>query len=1018
MLEREQVSRLVSELKLGIIKESHPLENLLLMDGPTVKAYSNGEYFGERDHYYLIQGEVMFEELSQGESYHLHIYSSLNEWDNTTNPQMKVYLNQQLIQALDVNHQQVRVPKEFVSKGKVDFKLEIYSGREEKQFPLYLFLQKIDCQTEKVYFDFWVALESWRAIVGNQDQELLYQKPLKSAINQLDFRQRHSADYYNGLKKAEEILKTQLYETDYFVPATIAAVAHTHIDLAWLWTMKQAVEKGERSFSTVLRLMEEDEGFYFLQSQPQMYEFIKEAYPALYKKIKAEIIAGRWEPEGAMWVEADCNLTSGESLVRQILYGKRFMKEEFNQESQILWLPDVFGYSAALPQILKKTNTPYFMTTKLSWNQFNQIPYDTFYWQGIDGSEVLTHFITTISEGYSPTPYYTTYNGILDPYSVKGSWDRYQQKEFNEEVLIAYGYGDGGGGPTSEMLETAKRLENGLPGIPRVVHSSGNHFFKKLEHTVQNQKLPRWMGELYFEYHRGTYTSIAKIKKNNRQSEYLLQTVEKLYGQFGFSMYPHQELEILWKLVLRNQFHDILPGSAIKEVYDQTDSDYDKVFKKSKELVNNLFGHEEGPTFYIYNPVSKERTTTIKLTLKANQVVTLNNQPLVTQKMMSGETLVEIPHLPSLGGQIIEVKESPTENKTNSQPKEAGSIVGTPFYQVRFNEAYEIISLYDKQTQREIVPTGMVLNQLVAYEDLPLNFDAWDIDYYYQEKSWFIQDVHEVKLLEDGPLRQTLKIKRQFEASTITQYIHFYQKERRIDFETEVDWHQSHILLKAEFPVEINTLKGTFDIQFGNVERPVHQNTSWEQAKFEVCGQKWIDLSEGNYGVSLITDSKYGFNVGYKKMAVSLIKSATNPYPEADQGNHSFTYALFPHKGNWQEGQTIDEANQINVPPMILPLAKPQLNTEKLTQHWCEISDENIILDTIKKSEDQKKLIIRLYETMNCSTIAKISINEQIEKATICDLLENDLSEISRENNTLIVSFKPFEIQTVKLYLA
>ncbi|MGM0124097.1 alpha-mannosidase [Enterococcus sp. AZ194] len=1023
MLERERIQRMNQELKQREIIEKIPLMNLTLKSGDQLIEYQSGQYFGEKNGYYTIIGELVIPDDWQQSELSLGIYSSETEWDNATNPQLTLFLDDELIQALDVNHREAILPKMLIEKKKLAFRLEVFSGREEKQFPLFIQLQKIDRPTRNCYYDFFVALESWRSIIGETANELIYEAALHQAAQFLDFRTPYSEDYYEGISKASNYLKEQLYEREDFQSiATVLAVGHTHIDIAWLWTVQQAIEKGQRSFSTVLKLMEEYPDYTFIQSQPQMYQFIKEQYPTLYEEIKKKIDEKRWEPEGAMWVEADCNLTSGESLVRQIVHGKQFIQEEFGRESQVLWLPDVFGYSGALPQILKKTNTPYFMTTKLSWNQFNQIPFDTFYWQGIDGSEVLTHFITTVSEGYSPTPYYTTYNGLLDPYSVKGSWTRYQQKKINNEVLVAYGYGDGGGGPTREMLEVATRLKNGLPGIPKVQPGFPKDYFNRLEKRLETEQVPRWRGELYFEYHRGTYTSIAKNKKNNREVETLLQSVEKLYTQYGLADYPKEQLDVMWKKTLLNQFHDTLPGSSIKEVYDQTDLEYRQTRELAEELIQELLCNEEAETntWMVYNPLGKTRNLLVKIPLASNEQLTINGQAVCQQTTSTGETLIYLPEVPAMSAQLV-TKVQQIDEKNKQEPMQElleypkDKYFETNFYQLRFNESFEIVSLLDKKSQREIVPLGEVLNRLMAYEDLPLNFDAWDIDIYYQEKSWPVDSVDTIELVETGAIRETIKVTRKFEASLIEQRIHFYKNNPRIDFETTVDWHQQHVLLKAQFPINVNTLKATFDIQFGNVERPIHTNTSWDQARFEVCGQRWVDLSEGNYGVSVMSDSKYGFNVGYKQIGITLIKSATDPNPEADQGLHQFTYSILPHSGSWKEAQTVEEALDLNTPTIVHHIAASK--EAELSETWCTYDEKNILLDTMKRSEKGQEIIIRMYEFHNNDTVATLSLNQKIQRVVLCDLLENELQELSIHDGQVSVHFQPYEIQTIKFFI-
>lgn len=1006
--EFERIRKIFYKLKQYRVRYQQPIDLLFLKQEDWVP-YEQGSYFGEKNTYYQLKGSFQVPNDWVGNPCVLQVYSSLSEWDNTTNPQIKIYLDDTYVQAIDVNHREVTLAEGYQQKA-VKLKIDLFSGRSDKPFPLHINLLALDPVVNELWFDFYTLFDSWRAIRAFGGDEAFYQQVLGQVANVLDFRTPYSAAFYESLAKAKQLLAS-CYLPAHTPKQKVTAVGHTHIDLAWLWTAQQAIEKGERSFQTVLKLMEEYPDYTFFQSQPQLYLSMKTHYPELYAAIKEKVREGRWEVDGAMWVEADCNLTSGESLVRQILYGKRFMKEEFQVDSRVLWLPDVFGYSAALPQILRKTNTPYFMTTKLSWNQFNQIPFDSFYWQGIDGSRVLTHFITTISEGYSPRDYYTTYNGLLDPYTIKGSFERYQQKDQHDEILIAYGYGDGGGGPTKEMLEVQKRLQKTLPDMPTI---TGNHvggFFDRLADSFKEKSGPVWYGELYFEYHRGTLTSIGKNKKANRQGEFFLQTIEKLYSICAINRYPQAELEQLWKQLLFNQFHDILPGSSIKEVYDQTDQEYQQLFDKGCKLIETLFPAvqaAEATSWHVFNQLGQERTGLVYLDDQTGI-----KEAYLTQRTYDDRLLVKIPAMAGLSCKTLtSVSAVPQSKQVAMRLEESFETVD---FKVIFDEHFDIISLFDKRQQREIVPKGERLNQLVAYEDLPMDYDAWDIDIYYQKKPYPVKQVLSAEVVEQGEIRDTLKIKRQFEDSFITQWLHFYHGTGRIDFETAVDWHQHQLLLKALMPIDVNTLEATFDIQFGQVKRPVHQNTTWDQARFESCGQKWVDLSEGNYGVSILTDSKYGFNTDYQKIGLSLIKSPIDPYPEADQGFHEFTYSLYAHEGTWQDAQTMEEALALNVPVLTVP-SVPQLSAEA----FLAVDQKNVLLDTVKKAEDEEALIVRLYEYHNQTTACQLRCQKRIKKAVLTNLLEETVAELPVEPldaQSITIHFQPFEIQTIMLYL-
>lgn len=1021
MFEIEGLQRGIGELRKFINRKSHPVEDLTLIhlgENSSQMPYVQGEYFGHKDTFHEIVGRLTVPDEWVNERVELEIYSSKGEWDNSTNPQMKVWLNDVLIQGMDVNHQEVLLPDWVKLAGTVDFKLEIYAGREEKQFPIFIKLNLVDEAVRDVFYDLAVALKCCMNFEKGTAEYLAYYPVLAESFRRIDYRDPFSKDFYDGIAACKQYLSENLYEKydDLPMQPQVTAVGHTHIDIAWLWTVEQAIEKGQRSFSTVLKLMEEYPDYTFIQSQPQLYDLIKQRYPDMYEQIKARVAEGRWETEGAMWVEADCNLTSGESLVRQLLYGKAFFKKEFDVDNKILWLPDVFGYSAALPQILKKSGIDYFMTTKLSWNQYNQIPADTFNWRGIDGTEILTHFITTTNDGYKPSEHFTTYNGILEPKAVLGSWKRYGQKEINDDILIAFGYGDGGGGPTRQMLENARRFKKNLPGMPKVTIGNSLDYFKKLEKNLKGKKVPKWMGELYFEYHRGTYTSMAKIKRDNRKAEYLLQSIEKVYTMVDMKHYPSDELERLWKLVLLNQFHDILPGTSIKEVYEQTDIEFAEIFKVGEELLaaglKLLASSGEGDVrqLLVFNPLSHLRTTTIQVKLDAGDVVMDEDALLASQLCADGTYLIKVPDVPSLGYKVLTVvpeKGTIDAFVAESAPRQ----IETPFYQIIFNEQFELISLVDKSVNREILPKGEVSNRFVLYEDLPMGYDAWDVDVYYKNKPYVIGGLLSAELVESGLIRRTIKTKRQFEHSTIVQHIHFYEDHPRIDFETWVDWQHEHNLLKVEFPVDVNTPSATFDIQFGNVTRPVHQNTSWDEARFEVCAQKWADMSEGNYGMSVMTESKYGYDVDHQKIGLTLLRSAMDPCPNLDKGEHHFTYALYPHTGSLHESQTVQLANDLNVPLLVQQTSGSQtVQTAGLT-----VDTKNVAIDTVKRAEDNEDLILRLFEYQNRLTKTTVTFPYDVAQVSICDLMEQPIEDVVVKDKMVEIELKPFEIVTLRV---
>lgn len=715
-----------------------------------------------------------------------------------------------------------------------------------------------------------------------------------------------------------------------------------------------------------------------------------------------------------MWLEADCNLTSGESLVRQFMHGKQFFRENFGVDNQVLWLPDVFGYSGALPQIMKKSGINYFMTTKLAWNQINKIPNDTMMWRGIDGTEVLTHLITTVDVGTDPTKsFYTTYNGRLHTDSVMGAWKRYSNKDINNDVLISYGFGDGGGGPTREMLETSIRLEKGIKGIPKVRQEGSLTYFKDLEKRVAgNKRLNTWEGEFYFEYHRGTYTSMARNKRANRKSELKLMDLEllALLAEQKGAAYPAEELDRMWKTVLLNQFHDILPGSSIHEVYEVTKAEYEELLQRTEQLIEERFrvltGQGEGITLYNTTGFAGNEIAEIPA-VNGNVLVDENGSLYPIQKTQNGG-IVYVKGLPSKGSKtfgIAEVLQEPDCPFTLD-----GACLDTPFYRICFDESWQFASIFDKENGREVLQPGKKGNLLRMYEDKPIDYDNWDIEMYYTEKYWDVTDVTSAVWTEMGPVRATLEIRRHISNSVIVQQIRFYAEDRKIQFDTWIDWKDHQHLLKAHFPIAVHTDEATFEIQFGNVKRKVHTNTSWEEARFESCAHKWMDLSEGHYGVSLLNDCKYGHSVKDSNMALTLVKSGIVPNEVTDQEEHIMSYAIYPHSEDWRAGGTVAEAYALNQPVYAVMGGTPGQTFSLIS---CNRS--NVILETVKRAEDQDGMIVRMYECENAWTPARITLGFTPKSITECNLLEETIEEIPVSENGFDITIKPYEIKTYRI---
>ena len=958
------------------------------------------DFHGIPGTHYWFRSHITIPLSMDGKSVWFKIHTQIEEWDDGKNPQFLVFVNNEVVQGADMNHREVLLRKRAVGGEELTIDIQAYTGTLHREFSFLANLYVLDEKLNHLYYDILVPLQAFPRLGQDSKTRLELQTVLNNTINLIDMRVPYSEDFYASVDTAQQYITENLYEKMCGVQDVIATcIGHTHIDVAWWWTVAQTREKVVRSFATVLKLMEEFPSYKFMSSQPVLYYFLKQ-----------RVAEGRWEVEGGMWLEADCNLTSGESLVRQFMHGKRFFREEFGKDNKILWLPDVFGYSGALPQIMKKSGIDYFMTTKLSWNQINRIPNDTFLWKGIDGSEVLTHLITTLGIGQDPKQsFFTTYNGMLHPDAIMGAWDRYQNKEINNDVLVAFGYGDGGGGPTRLMLETSERMEKGIPGVPMVRQEPARTFFDELDARVKdNPRLETWEGEFYFEYHRGTYTSMARNKKGNRKSELLMMDLE-LLGVLSKD-YPAEADTRLWRdIILLNQFHDILPGSSIAEVYDVTKAEYEALASEAKSLIrdrlNRIAGSGEGVT--VVNTLGFDRDDVVSLgEVQASALADENGNRYPVQQTADG-AVAYLKNLPSKGYRTYRVAEAKAESpfrRTDERHLE------TPFYSVAFDENGHFTSIFDKKFDRELVKDGKKANLFRLYEDKPIYYDNWDIDRFYTEKSWDVNDLVSMHWIEDGPVRTTLALEYRCSLSTIRQKIHFYANTRRIDFETTVDWKLHQHLLKVEFPVDIHTDEATFDIQFGNVTRKTHSNTSWDKARFESCAQKWMDYSEGHYGVSLLNDCKYGHSVLDGVIALTLVKSGIEPNPNADVELHSFTYSLYPHGETWKQAGTVRESYKLNLPAYTVLGGTPGKSYSLVS-----LDTPNVVLETVKQAENGEGTVLRLYESENARTKTALTLPEGVTKAYETNLLEEIEAELPVVDGKLHFVMKPYEIKTILL---
>ena len=983
-----------------------------------------GDRWSGRDRYLWLHKEIQIPESWTGKrAVGIFDFGKTGAGNNSGFEAM-CYINEKPYQGVDVNHKEVFFPEELYGKTfRLTFRL--WSGLEGGGVPApqehmikRADLAYLDEKVDDFYYLGAMVLDTVQNLADAEAVKYELRNALDQACKCIDWSYPGSEEFYESVHQADDLLNEKIDGMKKDSLVKVKCVGHTHIDMAWLWRLKHTHEKASRSFSTVLRMMEMFPEYIFLQTQPQLYAYIKEDFPEIYEEIKKRVQEGRWEVDGGMWVEADCNLTSGESLTRQILIGSKFIKDEFGKEVEYLWLPDVFGYSWALPQILKKSGIDMFMTTKISWNQYNRMPHDTFKWKGIDGSEVLTHFITTPEPWNEPGSWFYTYNGLLTAKTVKGVWDAYSEKEMNQELLISYGYGDGGGGVNRDLLERRRRIDK-IPGLPSLETSTAGEFFRDLKETVKNtdRYVHTWDGELYLEYHRGTYTSQGYNKRMNRKMELLYRKAEWLTAMHAvqskkLELAKQEKLTEGWKLILTNQFHDIIPGSSIHEVYEDSRKDYAKVEAIGTEVINDYFQDsldEAKDVWTVYNDSGWNRDEIVAIpAAKAGKFVDGDGNVLETQ-CEKDVTYVQVKNVPAMGHRAVFFRgEDQTGEETSVSPfKVDGRKIETPFYQMIINEQGQIEKLYDKEYGRNVLAPNERGNVLQMFEDKPLDNDAWDIDIYYQQKMREVTDLVKWEVKECGSLRLVIGLMWKYMNTTIEQDMVLYAADRRIDFRTKVDFQERQQLLKAAFPVDIRTTYATYDIQYGNVRRPNHWNTSWDQARFESVGHRFADLSERNYGVALLNDCKYGYDVKGNLLRLSLLRSGKQPDHIQDVGEHVFTYSLLPHTGDIVSGGVVVSAHALNNPMLIC-----EGKEEKTEDTFMTIDNPQVEIDAVKKSEDGKYLVVRFHDYAGSSQKVTVKPNFCFRSWSEGDLRERRIGEICGDDE-VTMTLHPYEIKTV-----
>lgn len=797
---------------------------------------------------------------------------------------------------------------------------------------------------------------------------------------------------------------------------------HAHIDLAWLWPFSETRRKVRRTFGTMLTLMERYPWFHFNQSSAQAYAFVEEDDPELFKRIQARVKEGRWDVVGGMWVEPDGNLLSGESWARQLLYGQRYFQEKFGQRALVCWLPDTFGYTANLPQILRQGGIPYFFTTKLNWNETNAFPYDLYQWEGLDGSRVIAHSFLNPNQGY---------NGNVLAYDLGETWRNFKGKRYHDTSLFSIGWGDGGGGPTFEMLERFERLKD-FPGLPRLEMGRVKEFYTAVEMSTkgggqtQNPDLPVWVGEQYLELHRGTYTTQSRTKWYHRRLEHVLVEAEAAstlaYTLLG-EAYPQAELYTAWTTLLKHHFHDVLPGSSIHQVYQEAERDLGATLEAAQGLrqaaLERLSAHvavenKAATKIVVWNLTLEDRPMRLRLPrpIKGAFRLLAPGEVEVPYQEQGGAILLaaEDIRVPGLGYLTLAVAHGSPAQVT-SDLEASVSVLENRYLRITVGADGTLESVYDKAAEREVLAGRG--NQLWAYTDIPREWDAWEVDAAYARDGQELKVTQPPRLTRSGPLEASITVERGMEGATVIQEYRLQAGSRRLDVHTYLRWARRRTLLRAYFPLAIRNHEAWFETAYGAVARPTYANTSWDAARFEVSAHRWASLDESGYGVSLLNDGKYGYSARGNTLGLTLLRSPVYPDPHAEEGEHRFTYALLPHAGDWR-GETLPEAQDLNAPLQALTLSA-QGGDWPASRKLVGVDAPGLRLSALKKSEEGNGVVLRVYEALGGRGVARLQTELGAKTARLVNFLEERQTDLKAAVGRMEVGFEPYKVISLEL---
>lgn len=1029
-LTRDRIRQFIQhDLREKLVTESHPVSAKLLIGDPadevtarkakSWKAIEPGFKWGPAYQmgWYWVSGQIPAE--FAGKTVALSYGNPAVDWTREPMVEGTIWQNNSPIGGLDWGHQYFRLAEKARGGDPIDLLIQTYAHNKEttvhraekprtpepEEFAGFI-LMVIDQERLDLFFDCEFAFQLMEA---HEETDPIHGALLRTLNDVVNLIQGGSGKLSQAQKMVRDVLSSLSGELNH----TITPLGHAHLDTAWLWPLRVTHLKMLHTTAVQLGMAERYPEYIFVHSQASQYEWLQNEAPILLDRVKKAIKKGNWEVVGSMWVEADCNLTGAESLIRQFLYGRRWFKQHLGVTTEDMWLPDVFGYSAALPQILSKFGIKYFLTQKLSWNQFNKIPHHTFMWEGIDGSQVWTHF-----------PPADTYCASSDPKEIISSVKKYKDHARSDRSVYLFGFGDGGGGPTEWHIERIRRARM-APGLPLVEKKKkALDFFR--EASATGKDLQTWKGELYFELHRGTLTSQAFNKKANRESEFLLRDAELLaVFASGFpKSYPKEELEKAWKLVLLNQFHDIIPGSSVKEVYDDSRVDYAEVKKIGEKVINDSLkqiakGLEtsgfEQPVAIFHNatvPSQGEIPWTGDVAPACLETLDEVKPVQLIEEFGERKLIFETPAAALGTVAVADLNNQPCEPSTRLRA--SGRRLENEQWSVKFDNGGNIVSIQSMDDEpTEFIAPGGLGNMFQLFVDRPLFWDAWDVDAFSLEKPMDLARCDSFEIVEKGPVRAAVEIVKKFGNSTIRQRISLGPTPG-IRFDTEIDWQESEKMLKVAFPMNIHSSRATFEIQFGSVERPTHRNTSWDMARFEVCAQKWFDLSEGGQGVALLNDGKYGCDVLNNVMRLTLLRSPKAPDPTCDMGVHRFTYVLLPHFDQVQHSDVVAAAYALNAPVRHAMLEKNGGQTAVLPQ-LISTDNRSLIVESVKKAEDSNRVIVRVYECHSTRGSSQLSCALPIKRAWLTDLNEDPIQELELDEGRVQFAYKPFEILTFML---